>query len=305
MYEKSLAFLRRSVMPSTTQKTPHTPTPRTKSKPDLKTRRSRQLRPYASEELEKTPSPVDSDKAELPPLVVKSGPKDQLDATRKSQAFHTDLYQDAADTLRGFLGADALSLVNMEEYQLYYRKNGASSLELDMATSDPANLTPVLDFLAGEDWPSSLQPVVHHVPTTGSPSKIPLAHSSTDPNEVFDFGIKEIDKTFCELMVTYIQERKFWWNRDEKDETLGARVMSICPSPAETLLVHFMITADGRIQHLMLATWNRPPSTFADSSALALPFIQILGGLSFAALNFRKVRAMETSKISYSNLQAQ
>jgi hypothetical protein len=208
-------------------------------------------------------------------LAVKTGPKAQLDAQRRSQATNMDLHQDGADTLRGILQADALAVVDMEQYQLFYQNESGKAVE------------PVLQYLAGA-WPEGVEPVIHA-------GKSPILAQS--PADRFD----NPESLITDLLMNQLKKRRFWWCRQEP---LGERVLALCPG-AETMLVYFMITPDGRIQHLLLAAWNRPPASFADSSALSLPFVYILGELNQAAQSMRKTRAMEKSQISYSNLQAQ
>jgi hypothetical protein len=81
--------------------------------------------------------------------------------------------------------------------------------------------------------------------------------------------------------------------------------MTLMPDESQTLLAHCFFTFDGRVRFATFATWDRPPETFADASTVALPFVYVMGGISAAATSLCKIRSMEQSQISYSNLQAQ
>lgn len=79
--------------------------------------------------------------------------------------------------------------------------------------------------------------------------------------------------------------------------------MSLMPMQCQTALASAFMTYDGKQRFAVFATWNQQPSE--DSNSIALPFVTILGGYALAALAIRKVRSIEQSQISYSNLQAQ
>lgn len=338
MYEQSLAFLRRAVVPPRTLD-PHEPTPRKGDAQGIASRRDKKRskrerddgakskssdnKPSASASTPTSASPgpaapprrPSSGDSEPPPLVTKTGPREQQDFRKKSDLNNTDLYQDATDTLRGILGADAVAMYDMEDYQLFFRRTDAPDMALDRATSDITKPSPLYSFMKGEPWPANLQPIVHHVPTALH-SRNPILgvsvaqrkdkDNSDGDEEVmkFDFGAEDIQSTISQLIVEYLTNRRFWWHRDS-DSALGRKVAAMFPSQTQTLLVTFMFTFDGQVRNVTLAAWDKPSSKFEDSSTLSLPFIQVLGGLGVAALTFRKVRSMEQSQISYSNLQAQ
>ena len=305
MHEKSLAFLRRSVMPA--------PAKSEKLKAvadqDKKVRpRKKRLRHLSvSQPMRKissvSASGEDDDKPSLPELVVKSGPKESRDAKRKAMLDDTDLYKDAADTLRGILEADAVAFVKMDDYQLYFRRS--DSLEPDLSSTDDSHENPLFQFIAGKPWPERYEPVVNHVPISGSPPVVILGTSAETPNAKFNFLQSGTEGTLAEYLAAFLKTRRFWWDKSNQDDTLCSKMMGLMPDTSETVMVNAYFTGDGRVRVATFASWNRPPSSFIDTSTVSLPFIQILGGISMAARSVRKIRAMEQSQISYSNLQAQ
>ena len=352
MYESSLAFLRRSVVPRQNWDTlDHEPTPRKSDKPGIASRRQ-QRRAKRTDGASKgkmdkdklgTPSDLNrgdsvspapslanddpSDIDALIPYVVKSGPREQQDAKKRWETNNIDLFADAASTLRGILGADSVAIYNMEDYSLFFRRTDAPDLELDKSVTDPANSSPLFDFMHGKPWPQNLQPIVHHIPSAMGPRDPLLGVSigpsqsadphvdnqaqaglsnghSTEPKRPFNFDAPDISQTLSDALIAFLTTRRFWW-QTHGTSVLERKVLAIVPAETQTLLIHFMFTFDGRLRTATFACWNRPPACFEESSTLSLPFIQVLGGLSGAALSFRKVRSMEQSQISYSNLQAQ
>ena len=358
MYESSLAFLRRSVVPRHAwENQEHEPTPRKSDKPGIASRRQQRkakrngaadskgdrlkvdragdarrgdsgsISPGPGHDLSRATSEVAENETDMPliPYTVKAGPREQQESKKRWELGNSDLFADAASTLRGILGADAVAIYNMEDYSLFYRRTDAPDLELDKNVVDPANASPLFDFMHGRPWPENLQPIVHHIPSSMGPRDpllgVSLAQGTGDGatsavekdgttsseqlvNKAFDFAAPDMSQTLAEALVAYLTKRRFWWQR-HGSSPLEQKVLAIVPGETQTLLVHFMFTFDGRLRTATFACWNRAPAQFEESNTLSLPFMQILGGLSGAALSFRKVRSMEQSQISYSNLQAQ
>jgi hypothetical protein len=365
MYESSIAFLRRSVVPRQAwENQEHEPTPRKSDKPGIASRRQQRkakrntndstaangngrlrpdkaantkradsgsVSPAPERDLSRANSEILDGEVDVPmvPYTVKAGPREQQESKKRWELGNSDLFADAASTLRGILGADAVAIYNMEDYSLFYRRTDAPDLELDKNVVDPANTSPLFDFMHGKPWPENLQPIVHHIPSAMGPREpllgISLASKEGDAEtsgvdgtgmamngengeqsvrKAFDFSAPDLTQTLSEALREYLTKRRFWW-QTHGSSALEQKVLAIVPSETQTLVVHFTFTFDGRLRTATFGCWNRPPAQFDESSTLSLPFMQILGGLSGAALSFRKVRSMEQSQISYSNLQAQ
>jgi hypothetical protein len=297
MYEQSLSFLRRSIMPTHLRPANHPVNGANGSKSDIVKPRPKRAKAIP---VRRRPSAVDD--PDLPPLVVKSGPKESRDAKRRAMLDDTEIYEDAANTLRDLLGADAVAIVKMDDYQLYFRRS--DSLEPDQSATEESIENPLFAFLQGKPWPEAVEPIVHHVPAPGAPPVVVLGTSTSDPDSSFHFLRPGTEETLGQYLSTFLKTRRFWWDRQDQDSLCG-RLMGCLPNESQTLLAHALIPFEGRARFATFVAWNRPPESFADSSTSSLPFIHILGGITNAAVSIRKMRAMEQSQISYSNLQAQ
>lgn len=307
MYEESLSYLRRNIVtrPAPTEDS----NSKSRSGPADAARRKRRKavppvirhpRPKNGTTSEDTLAEDEGNSA----MFVKTGPKDSHDAKKKAFAYDSELHNDGAETLRRILKADAVAIVQLDNYQLYFKRD--NRLELNL-TSNPENdiSNPLHTFLRGGTWPSECEPVVRYTAVPGVPPAPLLGSASANGKAQFSFKTEGAESTVSDYIVQFFKTRRFWWDKTDSEDGLALRMMAFMPSETQTLLANVFTTPDGRLRHISLVAWNRPPASFADESRLALPFVYILGGVSMAALSIRKIRSMEQSQISYSNLQAQ
>jgi hypothetical protein len=240
------------------------------------------------------------------PLAVKTGPRDSKAAKRDSDRCDKALFTDAAQTYRRTLKADAVAIVNIDEYQLFIRRSSGS--EPDSKTKDNQSETKeaiIGSFLQGKRWPADIEPVVHHVPRSHEPGVTVFGTDTASDTYAFHFEKEGTERTMSDFLGTYLKTRHFWWDREDSEDDLSKRIMDLMPDEAQTVLGTAFMTYEGKPRFAMFAAWNRPPSEFGDSHNIALPFAHNLGSCTLAALAVRKVRTLEMSQISYSNLQAQ
>lgn len=185
MYEQSLSFLRRSVIPSILNTT-NQPKEATVQCTDKSETRKKKKVPSTSRRASLAMS-IDGE-AEPPALVIKTGPKESHDAKKKALLSDTEHFSDGAETLRGILGADAVAVLKLEDYQIYVRRDDRLELDLPSAcdAQNPQD-NPLFQFAQGKPWPSNCEPVVHHVPAPGSARVVLLGTASTDPSAKFHF----------------------------------------------------------------------------------------------------------------------
>ncbi|WVQ65701.1 uncharacterized protein L199_003879 [Kwoniella botswanensis] len=295
MYEASISFLTRSIIPEPSED---------------QQRRSSSKRSSASTK-STSASPLPSSKAKLQPpntdenaiVASKAGPRDSRDARR--QAFISDrgIFNDAAATLRMLLKADAVAVVNLDDYHLFMKKqDNAGHLHNKKGKDRIKSKEKIInDYLKGEPWPSDIEPVINYV---GRPHGAEVLGISADKETSFHFDTTGVESVLAEFLKVYLSTRQFWWDREENANPLSMRIMDLMPTEAQTALSTTLMGHDGKIKFVMFATWNEPPSSLVDSSIVSLPFVWILGGCLMAALAMKKIRALEQSQISYSNLQA-
>lgn len=282
MYEQTIAFLRRSLiapLPKKPESSRSIPRPRS-----------------AKDQVKKEPSPSCT---HAPHTSVKSGPKDSKTNKERDELADRHLFDDAAQTVRGILQSDSVAIVGLEDFQLFIRKSGAEHTLGGAAKDRKVDKEKViLGFTQGKPWPAGVDPVVIHVPT--GPGMRILGRSGSG---TYHFDRPNAGQQFSEVIRTYIKTRHFWWDREEQDE-VSLNLMGMMPDESKTTLMATLMTSDGTLRIAVLASWDKPPNQFGDYSRMALPFAWILGGSIMAAMSVRKVRSLEQSQISYSNLQA-
>jgi len=239
------------------------------------------------------------------PLAVKTGPRDSKAAKRDADLSDKALFTDAAKTYRRILKADAVAIVNIDEYQLFIRRSIGSERDPKANIQSETKEEIIGSFLQGKAWPADIDPVIHYVPKSQEPGVTVLGTDSASGSCDFHFNNRGTEQTLSDFLGTYLKTRHFWWDREDSEDDLSRRIMNLMPDAAQTVLGTAFMTYEGKTRFAMFASWNRPPSEFGDSHNIALPFAYILGGCTLAALALRKVRTLEMSQISYSNLQAQ
>jgi hypothetical protein len=307
-YEQSIAYMRRSVMSAERPDSKASEKEIRKEKRAIDKQRSRLreplLDPYAGDSVP-TGSPATlrpRRHSQVPDdVATKTGPKDSKDAKAVARLSDRKLFTDAAKTLRGILRADAVAMVNLEDYQLFIKRSPGKDSRRKLKSETKENI--ITSFLNGQPWPQDIDPVVHYVPRSDDQG-IDVLGTDSGGACAFHFRQKGAEDTLSEFIKTWLKTRHFWWDREDDDD-LSQQIMGLMPNEAQTTLGTAFLTFDGKPKFAIFATWNRPPSEFGDSSTIALPFAWILGGCTMAALAVRKVREMEQSQISYSNLQAQ
>jgi signal transduction histidine kinase len=322
MYEECISFLRRSVTPETREAKAEAEKlkkeVKDKEKEARKTdRRNKFAQANGSSPLKSTSRPRRASRADSkgttassqalePPLAMKSGPRDSKIAKRDADVSEKTLYADAAKTLRRILKADAVAIVNIDEYQLFIRR--ATGTDFDAShrkIKDRTKESIITSFLQGKSWPTDIDPVIHYVPRSNRSGVTVLGTDSGDQACTFHFDRHGAEQTLSEFLETFLKTRHFWWDREDTQDELSQRIMDLMPGKAQTTLGAAFLSYEGKAKFAMFASWDRPPSAFGDSQTVALPFAWILGGCTAAALAVRKMRALEQSQISYSNLQAQ
>lgn len=279
MYESTIAFLRRSLI---------SPLPSKESSSSRTTVRA----PVAKNKEKKKPS---QSCLARPHTSVKAGPKDSRHAKERADVADRFLFEDAAKTVQGILNSDSVAIVGLEDFQLFIKRTGVDGSAKDRKV-DKEKV--ILGFTQGKPWPSNVEPIVVHVPNAPGVRVLGRCGGGT-----YHFDQPGAGHDFSEVIRKYIKTRHFWWDRQEDDDT-SRSFMSMMPTEAKTTLMATIMTPDGTLRLAVLASWNKPPSQFGDFSRQALPFAWILSGSLMAAMSVRKVRSLEQSQISYSNLQA-
>ncbi|OCF37230.1 hypothetical protein I316_01137 [Kwoniella heveanensis BCC8398] len=307
MYEASITFLRRSLLPEQTDPQTRGDSSKDRSRPSLshhgssKHVRSTNNDSSNASRLAKKPclpGPENTSPAS------KTGPRDGRDARRKAILDDRSLFTDAAETLRRLLKADAVAVVNMEDFQLFIRENGASGLEKKKGKERIESKEKIIhNYMQGLPWPADIEPVVTYVGDDRGPEILGQAPEGRKAIK-FRFDTPGVSNVLVDFLKLYIEERHYWWDREDPDDELSIKIMDLMPEECQTALGTTFLGADGKVRFAMFATWNDPPSSLVDSSMVALPFVWILGGCLMAALAMKKMRAIEQSQISYSNLQA-
>ncbi|WOO77936.1 Response regulator mcs4 [Vanrija pseudolonga] len=232
--------------------------------------------------------------------ITKSSPSDTRSAKRKDVVAETAMFNDAATTLRGILQADAVTILDMHDHQLFIRKSGSRHSAPHQRQTKEAIIG---DFLQGKEWPSNVEPVVNYVPRSSSRGLHVLGKSET-PGFECDFTATTAPQTISKFVKTYLMTRHFWWDREDENDELAKEVMMLMPGKSQTVLATVFMGFDGTLRYATFASWARAPTAFDDTSRLALPFVWIVGATLISALALRRVRTIEQSQISYSNLQA-
>ncbi|WVR06437.1 hypothetical protein IAU60_003468 [Kwoniella sp. DSM 27419] len=310
MYDASITFLQRSIMPASAGRQEGG---RSESRAESRRPSERKRQPesasvppvrQASPPRGPTEPPTLTTHEEQPKeSASKLGPTDGRAARRKAMLSDQSLFTDAAETLRALLKADSIVVVNMEDFQLFIKKVKSSVLDNKKGKDRLQTKENIIhDYMEGKPWPSEVEPVVTY---TGDQGSVQVLGSSSGTRETqYHFDEAGVETTLSEFLKTYLQTRQFWWDREDSSDDLSRRVMALMPRESQTAMGTAFLGSDGKVRFAMFATWNHPPSSLVDSSMIALPFVWILGGCLMAALAMKKMRALEASQISYSNLQA-
>ncbi|KAL7423038.1 hypothetical protein Q5752_002337 [Cryptotrichosporon argae] len=330
MYEASVGFLRRSVIPDELKPSSGNERRRARDKEQQirdkrdEERKDGQLRPNRPRPIQPSPirapeSPSDSEpstprpdptenrkvttsprrmsvKARPPLRATKTGPKDSKDAKRKEGAAERAIYTDAAQTLQAILQADSVVMVDLREFQLFVKKSDGNDQREAKAF--------IGDFLQGNPWPADVEPVCNYVAKSTSPGVSVLGDAAA-PGADLHFNDPSVPETMAKLIKFYLKSRHFWWNRDDPEgDGLAPAIMALMPASSQTVLAVPFFTFVGTVRYATFASWDRPPSALGDGSRAAMPFVYIIGGQLMAMMALQKMRNMEQSQISYSNIQA-
>lgn len=244
-------------------------------------------------------SEVSTDMPQMPRRAVKTAPRDSRRAKRKDLRAETAMFNDAAETLRGILNADAVCMVDLHEYQLYVRKGGTAPESQPTQTKESI----VADFLQGKEWPSNIEPVVKYVPQSES-TEVEVMGQSHAPGFEMDFAKPNAPDTLAKFAKTYLTTRHSWWDREDPDDELAQEIMAFMPDNCKTVLSTVFLTFNGMLRHAIFVAWERSPCSFDDSSRFAVPFVWIIGAALVSGLAINRMRSVEESQITYSNLQA-
>lgn len=328
MYENCISFLRRSVTPNVAKMKEDAEREKREQKEKEREQRrelrkarhgnniavpsplhtnevSPKSRPRRPSRIDSKGSSVTSVAPEPPQIAVKTSPRDSKAAKREADMSDKALFTDAAKTLRQILKADAVAIVNIDEYQLFIRRSSGVDHDVKRKIKEKTKEAIITSFLQGKPWPEDIDPVIHYVPRSNQPGVNVLGTDSSTGPCAFHFDQTGSERTLSEFLEAWLKTRHFWWDREDSSDDLSRRIVGLMPTEAQTILGSAFLTHDGKCRFAMFASWNRPPSEFGDSQTIALPFAWILGGCTMAALAIRKVRSLEQSQISYSNLQAQ
>ncbi|WRT67849.1 uncharacterized protein IL334_004823 [Kwoniella shivajii] len=295
MYEASINFLRRSILPDTPSNKPPSGAIEEAPLPHIP------RQPISAKEKDLSPPKTNA----AANVASKIGPRDSRDERRLAMLSDRSVFLDSANTLKSLLKADAVVVLNMEDYHLFIRKNsnGSDPLNGEMGNDRIKSKEKILnDYLQGQPWPSDIEPVINY---TGRARGAQVLGLSADESTKFRLDTPGAESVLTEYLREYFVTRHFWWDKEDDTDVLSQRIMGLMPAQAQTALGATFMGHDGKIKFCMFATWNNPPSSLVDSSLVSLPFVWILGGCLMAALAMKRIRALEQTQISYSNLQAQ
>ena len=292
MYQDAIAYLRRSAVPEQFRGPAR--------------KKSRKAREREKREKEKRP-PIDHRDSgfEMPrypcgePIshsAIKTGPKETQAAKRLMQQSDRELFNDQAATLRKMLEADDVVILSAADFQLYTRRIGLDPVPKKKLKKEQL----VADMLAGRPWPANIEPVITHAPRASESGLILLGSDGEGQHHV---DAPDGPAIVSEFIKDFFVCRRYWYARDDEDDELSKRVMSLMPAKTHTALALTWMNYNGALRFVTFVAWDRPPSMLGNT-AKALPFTWIMNGLTAAALAIRSVRNLEQSQISYSNLQA-
>lgn len=318
MYEASIGFLRRSLVPDVHDN--HSDTTKSPTERSSEAKRPRRRPPEKrgstqSSRRHSTPPlvPIVSQRPSLSgrtsprevstgePLETKSGPRDGYKLKRHSET-ETAMFADACTTLRGVLGANAACIVDLSDYQLFIRKTRGSTAGTEVATggaegspgSTKENI--IRSFLSGEPWADWTEPVVN-----ARRSAVSILGSSGND---FAFESRGAATTLAEYVSAYLRQRRFWWDREDMSDSLASQLLLLMPAGTQTVLANVFLAYNGTLQFAVFVAWDRAPASFDDTSRLAMPFVYIVGAALVSSMAVVRMRGIEESQISYSNLQA-
>ena len=219
------------------------------------------------------------------------------------------------------LGADTVTIVDLSEYHIYIRrasnsKDGTASgtASRDGRPSLQATKEQLSSefYKSGTVWPPESEPLVHRVPrhstmsTPGSSDHGPrvLASTANDERDIYDFSSAAAVDLLGDLLKSYLTSRRVWWSRENKADPLGSRISTFAPTDVNTHMILPSLDVGGRAHFAVFASWrsSHPQSL---ENAGDLQFVRMLCGAVQASLSIKRMRELEQSQISYSNLQAQ
>lgn len=324
MYESSISFLNRSFIPDHLKEGGTKPAVKAKKK---ETKREKKLTPLSPQarhhphgsqsahrqsllSLPQTSSPRTSPApsqetptptvtSPTPPVrATKTAPRDSKRTKRRDLEAEQRLFVDAAQTLRGILGADAVSMVDLRVFQLFLRRKTTAPQDEGMTKG-----TIVADFLQGKPWPDNFEPVVNFSASSAYEDARVLGQNCA-PGFEFDFHQPDTHEVLSQFIKRYLLTRHNWWDREDPNDELAKQMFLFMPDQAKTVLATVFLTYSGAPRYATFAVWSRPPCAFDDSSRLALPFVWIISAALASSLAILRMRAIEESQITYSNIQA-
>lgn len=220
------------------------------------------------------------------------------------------------------LGADTVTIVDLSEYHVYIRRASGSKDGTTASGAASRDGRPSLQatkeqlssdfFRSGTVWPPESEPLVHRVPrhstlsTPGSPDHGPhvLASTADDESDIYDFSSAASVDLLGDLLKSYLTSRRVWWSRGNKIDPLGARIAKLAPADVNTNMILPSLDVGGRAHFAVFASWRSSQPQASESNG-DLQFVRMLCGAVQASLAIRRMRELEQSQISYSNLQAQ
>ena len=224
-------------------------------------------------------------------MAIKRGPREQMSNRVQDIGAEHDLLQDYCSTLRGMLKADVVTIIGLEDFNIYLNSE-------DGTRSDLVNH--VRAFNLGTSFPDHIKPVIH---TSHENDRLPLVAYSCPINAPLRLG-PHARTTMAEFLGRYLQTQRYWWERTDDPDDIADRVMFLLPESCRTAMSVVYFTPEATPKFVTLVGWNRPSTTFDETSVSSVHFTWVLGGSLRSALAVRRNRWMEHSHLTYANTQA-
>ena len=234
------------------------------------------------------------------PSTASTGPLLQVGTRLRARDQDRAHFTDAVQTLRRIFEADAVAMVDLEDYEIYSRDKADSPKCNNKRSRD----TIMDDWLLGSPWPDTVEPVVNRDNLTSEASVRVMADDCAGGLE-FNFHHASSSRVLSDYLGNYLKTRQIWWSRDEIHGELGKDLMDLLPNGCQTALFAAFLSPDGRFRFATVIAWTKPPSAFSGFDTSAIPFIWVVGGCMMAALALRRVRTMETTRNHCGQVQAQ
>ena len=229
-------------------------------------------------------------------MAVKASPREVQSIREQDIRVEHQVLQDYCTTLRDMLKADVVTLIGLEDFSIGVKPISDATGREDLDIHEI-----IAGFGFGTPFPPDAEPIIQ---STSRNEKQPVVSYTCPPQAPLRVGAPYVRVVLRKFLKRYLQEQQFWWDvQAEEDDDLSRQVLALLPSNCRTALSTVYMTPDATPKFVTLVGWNRPASTFDETSISYVPYAWVLSGSLRATLAVRRNLWLERAQLTYANTQ--